>query len=267
MVARAGAIAGTRGPDTRPAIRASGRTGRRIRQERRLPRCTRCAGIQPRRDRHCHAAAAAGQSQAAAVPGARVARADQSHGFQQQGRGSCRRAAAGRELSRHSRREHRQECRHAAGRGPPTTTSNACASSMRTRTISPSTCRRRIRRACATCRPRSALAGIMEPLQREARELAARHGRQVPLLVKISPDLPAAELSGLCRALLRSRDRWRDRHQQQHGNRAAGSRARPGWREQGRCQRRTADGALASGAHRTSRANWELRSRSSAWVA
>jgi dihydroorotate dehydrogenase len=47
-----------------------------------------------------------------------------------------------------------------------------------------------------------ALAGIIEPLQHEARGLASRHGRQVPLLVKISPDLSAAELSGLCRALL-----------------------------------------------------------------
>ena len=46
------------------------------------------------------------------------------------------------------------------------------------------------------------LAGIIEPLQREARELASRHGRQVPLLVKISPDLSTMELSALCRALL-----------------------------------------------------------------
>lgn len=47
-----------------------------------------------------------------------------------------------------------------------------------------------------------ALAGIIEPLQREAQELAARHDRRVPLLVKISPDLSPTELSGLCRALL-----------------------------------------------------------------
>ena len=34
-----------------------------------------------------------------------------------------------------------------------------------------------------------ALAGIVEPLRSESQQLAARHGRQVPLLVKISPDL------------------------------------------------------------------------------
>lgn len=47
-----------------------------------------------------------------------------------------------------------------------------------------------------------ALAGIVEPLRSEGRQLAARQGRQVPLLVKISPDLSAGELSSLCRALV-----------------------------------------------------------------
>jgi len=47
-----------------------------------------------------------------------------------------------------------------------------------------------------------ALAGIVEPLRIEGRQLAARHGRQVPLLVKISPDLSSEELSSLCRALV-----------------------------------------------------------------
>jgi dihydroorotate dehydrogenase len=48
-----------------------------------------------------------------------------------------------------------------------------------------------------------ALAGIVEPLQEERRRLASQHGRVVPLLVKISPDLDSAELHGLCRALQR----------------------------------------------------------------
>jgi dihydroorotate dehydrogenase len=47
----------------------------------------------------------------------------------------------------------------------------------------------------------AALASIVEPLQQERILLAAQHGRQVPLLVKISPDLDAAELRDLCRAL------------------------------------------------------------------
>jgi dihydroorotate dehydrogenase len=46
-----------------------------------------------------------------------------------------------------------------------------------------------------------ALRGIIEPLQQERRRLAATHGKAVPLLVKISPDLVTPELSALCRAL------------------------------------------------------------------
>jgi len=48
-----------------------------------------------------------------------------------------------------------------------------------------------------------ALAGVLEPLQQERRRLEVRHARRVPLLVKISPDLDAAELRDLCQALLR----------------------------------------------------------------
>lgn len=46
-----------------------------------------------------------------------------------------------------------------------------------------------------------ALSGIVEPLQQERIRLAAQHGKRVPLLVKISPDLDDAELRDLCRIL------------------------------------------------------------------
>ncbi|HEV8444582.1 MAG TPA: quinone-dependent dihydroorotate dehydrogenase [Steroidobacteraceae bacterium] len=46
-----------------------------------------------------------------------------------------------------------------------------------------------------------ALAGIIEPLQEERERLAARHGRRVPLLIKISPDLDDAELRSMAASL------------------------------------------------------------------
>jgi dihydroorotate dehydrogenase len=42
-----------------------------------------------------------------------------------------------------------------------------------------------------------ALAGIIEPLQEERERLAAAHGKRVPLLVKISPDLDDAALRAM----------------------------------------------------------------------
>lgn len=48
---------------------------------------------------------------------------------------------------------------------------------------------------------RDALAGIVEPLQEERERLAARHGKRVPLLVKISPDLADEELHDMAAAL------------------------------------------------------------------
>jgi dihydroorotate dehydrogenase subfamily 2 len=48
-----------------------------------------------------------------------------------------------------------------------------------------------------------ALDGIVAPLLEERARLEARHGRRVPVLVKISPDLDAGELESLCTALLR----------------------------------------------------------------
>jgi dihydroorotate dehydrogenase len=49
----------------------------------------------------------------------------------------------------------------------------------------------------------AALASIVEPLQEERQRLEARHGRRVPLLVKISPDLDADQMNELCGALRR----------------------------------------------------------------
>ena len=46
-----------------------------------------------------------------------------------------------------------------------------------------------------------ALAGIIEPLQEERERLATRHGKRVPLLVKISPDLDEAELRAMAASL------------------------------------------------------------------
>jgi dihydroorotate dehydrogenase len=48
-----------------------------------------------------------------------------------------------------------------------------------------------------------ALGALIEPLQQERRRLEARHGKRVPLLVKISPDLDARALAELGAALLR----------------------------------------------------------------
>jgi dihydroorotate dehydrogenase len=48
---------------------------------------------------------------------------------------------------------------------------------------------------------RDALAGIVDPLQEERERLAARHGKRVPLLVKISPDLNEDELHDMASAL------------------------------------------------------------------
>lgn len=48
-----------------------------------------------------------------------------------------------------------------------------------------------------TLQSSDALAGIVEPLQEERERLAAAHGRRVPLLVKISPDLDDAVLRAM----------------------------------------------------------------------
>jgi dihydroorotate dehydrogenase len=46
-----------------------------------------------------------------------------------------------------------------------------------------------------------ALAGIVEPLQEERERLAATHGKRVPLLVKISPDLDDAQMAAMARSV------------------------------------------------------------------
>jgi dihydroorotate dehydrogenase len=48
---------------------------------------------------------------------------------------------------------------------------------------------------------RDALAGIVEPLQEERERLARQHGKRVPLLVKISPDLDPEEMRDMAAAL------------------------------------------------------------------
>jgi len=46
-----------------------------------------------------------------------------------------------------------------------------------------------------------ALAGIVEPLQEERERLAATHGKRVPLLVKISPDLDDGQVAVMARSV------------------------------------------------------------------
>jgi dihydroorotate dehydrogenase len=50
-----------------------------------------------------------------------------------------------------------------------------------------------------------ALEDIVAALQKERRALEVRHGRRVPLLVKISPDLEPPEMHGLCEVLGKKR--------------------------------------------------------------
>jgi dihydroorotate dehydrogenase len=52
-----------------------------------------------------------------------------------------------------------------------------------------------------TLQQSDALAGIIEPLQEERERLVARHGKRVPLLIKISPDLDEPELRSLVASL------------------------------------------------------------------
>jgi dihydroorotate dehydrogenase len=52
-----------------------------------------------------------------------------------------------------------------------------------------------------TLQSTDALAGIIEPLQEERERLAAIHGKRVPLLVKISPDLDEAALRAMAAAI------------------------------------------------------------------
>jgi len=52
-----------------------------------------------------------------------------------------------------------------------------------------------------TLQSSDALAGIIEPLQEERERLSARHGKRVPLLVKISPDLEEGELQAMAASL------------------------------------------------------------------
>jgi len=49
-----------------------------------------------------------------------------------------------------------------------------------------------------------ALGGIIDALQEERLRLESRHGRRVPVLVKISPDLDSDEFTALCKTLLRN---------------------------------------------------------------
>lgn len=49
-----------------------------------------------------------------------------------------------------------------------------------------------------------ALTAVLDALQEERLRLEARHGRRVPVLVKIAPDLDPQELDSLCTGLLRN---------------------------------------------------------------
>ena len=127
----------------------------------------------------------------------------QSHGLQQQGRRSPGGTARTHALSGHPRREHREKRRHAdrAGRG------GLCrlpAQGLPARRL------RRGQRLLAQHRASARAAGqgwlgarSSNRCSRPEPELSGRHGRRVPLLVKIAPDLDAAQIAAIA-AIVRS---------------------------------------------------------------
>ena len=56
-------------------------------------------------------------------------------------------------------------------------------------------------RGCASCRRPTACTSIVAPLLESRARLETRHGRRVPLLVKIAPDLDSAQISALAASL------------------------------------------------------------------
>ena len=136
------------------------------------------------------AAAAAGQSAAAPVPHSRARRRSStawaSTAWASTGSSQNLRA---RELARRARRQHRQEQGHADRDRRPTITRRAWSASTRTRATSRSTSPRPTRRACASCRARTRSRPCSRGSPRCASNCADRHGRHVPLALKIAPDL------------------------------------------------------------------------------
>ena len=98
----------------RPDVPESGRPGRRPGQERRAHRCAAGAGLRLRRGRHGHAAAAAGQSEAAHVPPAGARAVINRLGFNNDGVDALvRNVERAQRKRRPARHQHRQEQGHA----------------------------------------------------------------------------------------------------------------------------------------------------------
>ena len=171
------------------ALRTSARTRGRLRQERRLSGCARRARIQPHRVGHRDAATAAGQSEAAHVPRPGERRAGQPHGIQQQGRGSPGLALA-------AQRATAASAASASARTPP----------RRSRTPSddylivlaqgvPARRLHRHERVLAEHGAAARAAGERRAGENSGRaaaervELGGAHGKRVPLLVKVAPNL------------------------------------------------------------------------------
>ena len=139
--------------------------------------------------------------------------AGESHGIQQQGRGSPRRAPGAQPLPRYPRHQHRQERRHA---------DRECRGRLRVVPAQGVPARRLRRRERilaehgAAARAAGSATAWRESSDRclQARvELKARHGKFVPLLVKVSPDLDPGQVSSLAANLRVARHRRRHRHE------------------------------------------------------
>ena len=102
----------------------------------------------------------------------------------------------------------------------PTITCIASSACIRSRTTSPSTSPRPTPPACANCRKSRRCAAWSARCARRRRRLGAQHGKRVPMLVKIAPDLSDDDIDAAGRVLARPGSRRRHRHQH-HGRRAS----------------------------------------------
>ena len=149
------------------------------------------------------------------VPNA--ARTGQSHGVQQQGRRSLGGAPRAQRLSGHPWHQHRQERRYPSSSGPRKDTP-AClrkvyayADYIAVNISSPNTARLR------ELQERDGLQRIIGAVLDAARaSLQPAHGKLVPLLVKVAPDLERRSSVGARRKLARARGRRGHRDEYLH---------------------------------------------------
>jgi dihydroorotate dehydrogenase len=167
---------------------------------------------------------------------------DQPPGLQQRGRG---RAGAQRRTRaphrRPARHQHRQEQGHAervGGRRLPALPAKVypLADYVTVNISSPNTAGLR------ELQEEQALRRLVSVLRDAQEKLAGQHGKRVPMLVKIAPDLSESDIDAARRVLGDLAGGWRDRHQHHHRPRRRGRRALR--RRSGRPVRRAADGQV-----------------------